>query len=30
MTEGKPPIEKLRDGDVAMVTSAAEGALDYA
>jgi hypothetical protein len=30
MTEGKAPIEKLRDGDVAMVASAAEGALDYA
>jgi len=30
MTEGKPPIEKLRDGDVTMVTSAAEGAFDYA
>jgi hypothetical protein len=30
MTEGKPPIEKLREGEVATVTSAAEGALDYA
>lgn len=30
MTEGKPPIDKLRDGDVPMVTSAAEGAFDYA
>ena len=30
MTDGKPPIEKLRDGDVPMVTSAAEGAFDYA
>jgi hypothetical protein len=30
MTEGKPPIERLRDGDVMMVTRAAEGALDYA
>jgi hypothetical protein len=30
MTEGKPPIEKLRDGDVPTVTSAAEGAFDYA
>jgi hypothetical protein len=30
MTDGKPPIEKLRDGDVEMVTSAAEGAFDYA
>jgi hypothetical protein len=29
MTDGKPPIEKLRDGDVPMVASAAEGALDY-
>jgi len=30
MTEGKPPIDKLRDGDVALVKSAAEGAFDYA
>ncbi len=30
MTNGRPPIEKLRDGDVAMVASAAEGAFDYA
>jgi hypothetical protein len=30
MTGGKPPIDKLRDGDVALVKSAAEGALDYA
>lgn len=30
MTEGKPPIEKLRERDVAMVTSAAAGAFDYA
>jgi len=30
MTECKPPIDKLRDGDVSMVTSAAEGAFDYA
>jgi len=30
MTEGKQPIEKLRDGDVPMVVSAAEGAFDYA
>jgi hypothetical protein len=30
MTAGKPPIEKLRNGDVAMVTSAAESAFDYA
>jgi hypothetical protein len=30
MTDGKPPIEKLRDGDVPVVTSAAEGAFDYA
>lgn len=30
MTESKPPIDKLRDGDIAMVTSAAEGAFDYA
>jgi len=30
MTGGKPPIDKLRDGDVSLVKSAAEGALDYA
>jgi hypothetical protein len=30
MTDGKPPIDKLRDGDVALVKSAAEGAFDYA
>jgi hypothetical protein len=30
MTSDKPPIEALREGDVALVTSAAEGALDYA
>jgi hypothetical protein len=30
MTHDKPPIEALRDGNVALVTSAAEGALDYA
>jgi hypothetical protein len=30
MTDGKPPIEALRDGDVLAVTSAAEGAFDYA
>lgn len=30
MTDGKPPIEKLRERDVAMVTSAAAGAFDYA
>jgi hypothetical protein len=30
MTDGKPPIEALRDGDVPAVTSAAEGAFDYA
>lgn len=30
MTGGKPPVEKLRDGDVTMVTHAAEGAFDYA
>jgi len=30
MTAGKPPIDKLRDGDVALVKSAAEGAFDYA
>jgi uncharacterized protein (DUF2384 family) len=30
MTGGKPPIEALRDGDVAAVTGAAAGAFDYA
>jgi len=30
MTGGKPPIDKLRDGDVSLVKRAAEGALDYA
>ena len=30
MTSDKPPIDALREGDVALVTSAAEGALDYA
>jgi len=30
MTGGKPPIDKLRDGDVPLVKSAAEGASDYA
>jgi hypothetical protein len=30
MTGGKPPIDKLRDGDVPLVKSAAEGAFDYA
>jgi hypothetical protein len=30
MTDGKPPIDKLRDGDVPLVKSAAEGAFDYA
>ena len=30
MTDGKPPIDKLRAGDVPMVKSAAEGAFDYA
>jgi uncharacterized protein (DUF2384 family) len=30
MTGGKPPIDKLRDGDVALVKGAAEGASDYA
>lgn len=30
MTDQLPPIEKLREGDVALVISAAEGALDYA
>jgi len=30
MTGGKPPIDKLRDGDVSLVKSAAEGAFDYA
>lgn len=29
MTQGRPPIETLRDGDVATVARAAEGALDY-
>ncbi|MFM0077142.1 hypothetical protein PQQ86_39015 [Paraburkholderia sediminicola] len=29
MTDGKPPIDKLREGDVLMVKSAAEGAFDY-
>jgi hypothetical protein len=30
MTGGKPPIDKLREGDVSLVKSAAEGRLDYA
>lgn len=30
MTDGEPPIEKLRDGKFQMVRNAAEGALDYA
>ncbi|MBT2335024.1 hypothetical protein J7E49_14040 [Variovorax paradoxus] len=30
MTGGKPPIDKLREGNVSLVRSAAEGALDYA
>ncbi len=30
MTHGKPPIDALRDGEVAAVTGAAEGAFDYA
>lgn len=30
MTGGKPPIDKLHDGDIPLVESAAEGALDYA
>jgi len=30
MTDGKPPIDKLHDGDVPLVKSAAEGAFDYA
>lgn len=30
MTDGQPPIEKLRRGDIALVTSAAAGAFDYA
>lgn len=30
MTDGKPPVEKLREGDIPMVIGAAEGALDYA
>jgi hypothetical protein len=30
MTDGQPPIEKLRSGKVQMVRNAAEGALDYA
>jgi hypothetical protein len=30
MTDGKPPIDKLRDGHVSLVKGAAEGALDYA
>jgi hypothetical protein len=29
MTDGKPPIDKLHDGDVPLVKSAAEGAFDY-
>nr|WKF61120.1 hypothetical protein HUO10_005647 [Paraburkholderia busanensis] len=29
MTDGKPPIDKLHDGDVTLVLSAAEGASDY-
>jgi hypothetical protein len=30
MTGGKPPVDKLREGEVALVVGAAEGALDYA
>ncbi len=30
MTSGKPPIDKLRDGDLPLVRSAAGGAFDYA
>jgi len=30
ITDGKPPIEALRDGEVSAVTDAAEGAFDYA
>jgi hypothetical protein len=30
MTDGKPPIDKLRDGDVPLVKGAAEGSFDYA
>lgn len=30
MTDSKPPIEALRDGNVSAVTSAAAGAFDYA
>lgn len=30
MTDGKPPIEALRDGNIPAVTSAAEGRFDYA
>jgi hypothetical protein len=30
MTNDKPPIDALRDGNVMLVTSAAEGAVDYA
>jgi hypothetical protein len=30
MTDGKPPIDKLRDGHVSLVKSAAEGVFDYA
>jgi hypothetical protein len=30
MTDGKPPIEALRDGNVPAVTNAAAGAFDYA
>ncbi len=30
MTDGEPPIKKLRDGKFQMVRNAAEGALDYA
>lgn len=30
MTGGKPPIDKLREGNVSLVKSAAKGALDYA
>lgn len=29
MTDGKPPIDKLHEGDVPLVKSAAEGAFDY-
>lgn len=29
MTDGKPPIDKLHDGDISLVKSAAEGAFDY-